>query len=64
MLCKCTAFRPVSWQVSGVSTASHARRIGAADSESRARLVQAAEELMLDEGYAAVTSRASVPRPG
>ena len=33
------------------------RRIGAADSKTRARLVDAAEQLMLDEGYAAVTSR-------
>lgn len=33
------------------------RRIGATDSKTRARLVDAAEQLMLDEGYAAVTSR-------
>jgi TetR/AcrR family transcriptional regulator len=33
------------------------RRIGAADSKTRALLVDAAERLMLDEGYAAVSSR-------
>ena len=33
------------------------RRIGAADSKTRARLVDAAEQLMAEEGYAAVTSR-------
>ncbi len=33
------------------------RRIGATDSKTRAQLVVAAEKLMLDEGYAAVTSR-------
>jgi AcrR family transcriptional regulator len=36
---------------------SASRRIGAADSKTRARLVDAAEQLLLDEGYAAVTSR-------
>jgi AcrR family transcriptional regulator len=34
-----------------------ARRIGAEDSSTRLRLVDAAERLLLDEGYAAVTSR-------
>jgi AcrR family transcriptional regulator len=33
------------------------RRIGAPDSKTRARLLDAAEQLMLDEGYAAVSSR-------
>lgn len=33
------------------------RRIGAADSKTRARLLDAAELLLLEEGYAAVTSR-------
>ena len=33
------------------------RRIGATDSQTRARLVDAAERLLLEEGYAAVTSR-------
>ena len=33
------------------------RRLGAQDSKTRALLVEAAERLLLDEGYAAVTSR-------
>jgi AcrR family transcriptional regulator len=33
------------------------RRIGASDSVTRAKLLDAAERLLLDEGYAAVTSR-------
>ncbi len=33
------------------------RRIGAEDSATRARLLDVAQQLMLDEGYAAVTSR-------
>jgi AcrR family transcriptional regulator len=40
-----------------VPTSSPGRRIGAADSKTRARLVDAAEQLLLEEGYAAVTSR-------
>ncbi len=34
-----------------------ARRIGAKDSQTRTRLLDAAEQLMLEDGYAAVTSR-------
>src|SRR5271154_7073568 len=40
-----------------MTTASQQRRIGAADSKTRAQLLDAAEQLLLDEGYAAVTSR-------
>ena len=40
-----------------MTTTTPSRRIGAADSKTRARLVDAAEQLLLDEGYAAVTSR-------
>ncbi len=41
-----------------MATASNSpRRIGTADSKTRARLVDAAEQLLLEEGYAAVTSR-------
>ena len=47
-----------------MATPSQPRRIGAADSKTRARLVQAAEELLLEEGYAAVTSRRVGARAG
>ena len=40
------------------------RRIGASDSKTRALLLDAAERLMLDEGYAAVTSRRVAARAG
>ncbi len=40
-----------------MATTSPSRRVGAADSKTRARLVHAAEQLLLEEGYAAVTSR-------
>ena len=40
-----------------MAAAPTARRIGAQDSKTRAQLVDAAERLLLDEGYAAVTSR-------
>jgi AcrR family transcriptional regulator len=40
-----------------VPAASPSRRIGAPDSKTRAQLVDAAERLLLEEGYAAVTSR-------
>ncbi len=45
------------WQLVGVPSTSTTRRIGATDSKTRARLVDAAERLLLEEGYAAVTSR-------
>jgi AcrR family transcriptional regulator len=38
-------------------TTATPRRLGAPDSKTRARLVDAAEQLLLEEGYAAVTSR-------
>lgn len=40
------------------------RRIGAEDSATRAALLDAAQELMIDEGYAAVTSRRVAARAG
>jgi AcrR family transcriptional regulator len=40
-----------------VASEPSARRIGAQDSKTRAQLVDAAERLLLDDGYAAVTSR-------
>ena len=46
------------WQgVSVPISPTSSRRIGAADSKTRGRLLDAAEQLMLEEGYAAVTSR-------
>jgi AcrR family transcriptional regulator len=44
--------------------ASSTRRIGAVDSESRTKLLDAAEELLLDEGYASVTSRRVAAKAG
>lgn len=43
---------------------SSARRIGTETSKTRAALVEAAEQLMLDEGYAAVTSRRVAAKAG
>jgi TetR/AcrR family transcriptional regulator len=45
------------WQLVPMATSSQPRRIGAADSKTRGRLLEAAEQLLLEEGYAAVTSR-------
>jgi AcrR family transcriptional regulator len=47
-----------------MATSSQTRRVGAADSKTRARLVEAAEALLLEEGYAAVTSRRVGARAG
>jgi AcrR family transcriptional regulator len=47
-----------------VSTAGSSRRIGAQDSKARAQLLDAAELLMAEEGYAAVTSRRLAARAG
>lgn len=41
-----------------------ARRIGAPDAKNRIVLLDAAEALMIDEGYAAVTSRRVAERAG
>jgi AcrR family transcriptional regulator len=54
---------PWAWQGVGVE-ASSSRRIGASDSKTRAQLVDAAEALLLEEGYAAVTSRRVAARAG
>src|ERR1700733_13496668 len=47
-----------------MTTAPQPRRIGAADSKTRAQLVDAAEQLLIEEGYAAVTSRRVGARAG
>jgi len=53
------------WQgVSVPTTSTSSRRIGAADSKTRERLLNAAEQLLLEEGYAAVTSRRVAAKAG
>src|SRR5437879_13221122 len=47
-----------------MTSASPSRRIGAVDSRTRAQLVDAAEQLLLEEGYAAVTSRRVAAKAG
>jgi AcrR family transcriptional regulator len=47
-----------------VTSATSPRRIGAVDSKTRAQLLDAAELLLLEEGYAAVTSRRVAARAG
>jgi AcrR family transcriptional regulator len=47
-----------------MTPASAARRIGAPDAKNRGLLLDAAEQLMLEEGYAAVTSRRLASRAG
>ena len=57
MLSSCLASGRRTWQRLGVTAAPTPRRLGAEDSKTRVRLLDAAEHLLLDEGYAAVTSR-------
>lgn len=47
-----------------MSRSSGARRIGAPDARNRGLLLDAAEQLMLEEGYAAVTSRRLASKAG
>ena len=47
-----------------MTTAPLSRRIGAEDSRTRARLLDAAERLLVEEGYASVTSRRVAARAG
>jgi AcrR family transcriptional regulator len=47
-----------------VATPPSPRRIGTTDSKTRAQLVDAAEALLLEDGYAAVTSRRVAARAG
>jgi AcrR family transcriptional regulator len=56
--------RSPTWQSDGVSTSTSPRRIGTEDSRSRALLLDAAEALLLEEGYASVTSRKVGARAG
>jgi AcrR family transcriptional regulator len=64
ILCKCLAPAATLWQGIGVTTTPSPRRIGAADSKTRAQLLDAAEVLLLEEGYAAVTSRKVAAKAG
>src|SRR5512147_1787923 len=47
-----------------MATVPSSRRIGAQDSKTRAQLLDAAERLLLEEGYAAVTSRRVAAKAG
>ena len=47
-----------------MTSAAPTRRIGAEDSKTRAQLLDAAERLLLEEGYAAVTSRRVAAKAG
>jgi TetR/AcrR family transcriptional regulator len=47
-----------------VTTATSSRRIGAESSRTRAQLIDAAEHLLLQEGYAGVTSRRVAAKAG
>lgn len=47
-----------------MASSSGARRIGAPDAKNRGLLLDAAEQLMLEEGYAAVTSRRLANKAG
>ncbi len=64
MLSTCLASGRPTWQRVGVTTAPSPRRIGAEDSKTRAQLLDGAEALLLEEGYAAVTSRKVAARAG
>lgn len=47
-----------------MSTGAPSRRIGTTDSRTRAQLVDAAERLLVEDGYAAVTSRQVAAKAG
>src|SRR6476620_2456562 len=54
------------WQgvLVAATSSSSLRRIGSSDSKTRAQLVDAAERLLVEEGYAAVTSRRVAAKAG
>jgi AcrR family transcriptional regulator len=54
------------WQgvLVAATSSSSFRRIGSSDSKTRAQLVDAAERLLVEEGYAAVTSRRVAAKAG
>jgi len=63
-LSDCLAFAYAHGKVSPMAATSSPRRIGTTDSQSRTRLVDAAEQLLIEEGYAAVTSRRVAAKAG
>ena len=63
LLGSCLALQRSTWQRVRVATTS-SRRIGAQDSKTRAQLIDAAEALLVEDGYAAVTSRRVAARAG
>jgi AcrR family transcriptional regulator len=64
MLCNCLAPVGHCGKVSDVTSVSPPRRIGAQDSKTRVQLLDAAELVLLEEGYAGVTSRRVAARAG
>ena len=64
MLCICLAWCWVVVKAERTSRVASGRRIGAPDAKNRGVLLDAAEQLMLEEGYAAVTSRRLAEKAG
>ena len=64
MLSSCLASAARRGKVSAWRPLASPRRIGAEDSKTRAQLLDAAEQLLLEEGYAAVTSRRVAAKAG
>jgi AcrR family transcriptional regulator len=64
MLSECLALSLTLWQGVGVAATTPNRRIGSEDSKTRVKLLDAAEQLLLEQGYAAVTSRRVAARAG
>src|SRR6059058_4508318 len=64
MLCICLAWCWAGGQGREEDAVASGRRIGAPDAKNRGVLLDAAEQLLLEEGYAAVTSRRLAERAG
>src|SRR2546423_12274816 len=64
MLSSCLAWSSPTWQGVPMKTPRSPRRIGDEDSKTRAQLLDAAEQLLLEEGYPAVTSRRIAAKAG
>src|SRR6478736_4441687 len=61
---RCCAVAQRSVEVASFGAMGSPRRLGTEESKTRGQLLDAAEELMLDEGYAAVTSRRVAAKAG